>query len=232
MKSQLKSIPAIALLVAALATSCSSPQTPQRQVLRAGTPAAPTRVACVGDSITYGSGIVGRETNSYPAVLDRLLGEQYEVRNFGVGGATLLKQGDKPYWTQAAYLEVGAFAPQAIIIKLGTNDSKPQNWRHKGDFASDLEAMIDTFRRLPSHPQIWLCLPVPVYETRWGINEATVRGEIIPLIEKVADDKDVPVIDLYDALSDHPEMFSDKIHPNATGAKFMAEVVAAAVAGK
>ena len=52
------------------------------------------RVACVGDSITFGSGIKNRDQNSYPAQLGAMLGEKYEVRNFGVGGATLLKNGE------------------------------------------------------------------------------------------------------------------------------------------
>ena len=86
----------------------------------------PIRVACVGDSITYGSGVENREQNAYPAVLGRLLGERYEVRNFGVGGATLQKRGDKPYWSLDAYKDVTLFKPHIVVIKLGTNDSKPQ----------------------------------------------------------------------------------------------------------
>src|SRR2546427_157899 len=96
----------------------------------------PIRVACVGDSITYGSGVAGRETNSYPAVLGRCLGPRFEVRNFGVSGATLLKQGDKPYWNLPAFQDVSEFQPNAIVLKLGTNDSKPQNWAHKAEFAA------------------------------------------------------------------------------------------------
>ena len=58
------------------------------------------RVACVGDSITYGSGIADRAHDSYPAQLEQIL-KQYdtawEVDNFGVSGATLLTNGDLPY---------------------------------------------------------------------------------------------------------------------------------------
>jgi lysophospholipase L1-like esterase len=42
----------------------------------------------------------------------------------------------------------------------------------------------------------------------------------------------LPVIDLYAALSGKPEMFPDKIHPNAAGAKVMAEAVEAAILGR
>ncbi|MDQ3332921.1 MAG: GDSL-type esterase/lipase family protein, partial [Planctomycetota bacterium] len=79
-----------------------------------------TRVACVGDSITFGSGVADREKNSYPAVLDTLLGESYDVRNFGVSGATLQKRGDKPYWTLDEFKDVSAFKPHVVVIKRGT----------------------------------------------------------------------------------------------------------------
>ena len=94
------------------------------------------RLACVGDSITYGSGLSEREVNSYPAVLQKLLGEGYDVKNFGVSGATLLKSGDKPYWKQSEFKSATAFNPNIVVIKLGTNDTKPQNWSHKEEFAA------------------------------------------------------------------------------------------------
>ena len=194
--------------------------------------AGTVRVACVGDSITFGAGIRDRAKNSYPAVLGRLLGDGYDVRNFGVSGATLLKKGDKPYWKLKAFQQASDFQPNVVIIKLGTNDSKPQNWRHKADFDGDLRSLADHFTALPSKPTVWLCLPVPVYQTRWGINEKTVKGEISPIIEKVAAEKKLPTIDLHTALSGKPELFPDKIHPNAEGAALMAKAVAAAITGE
>src|SRR3712207_5545352 len=82
------------------------------------------RVACVGDSITYGAGVSGREKNSYPAVLGQWLGTKWDVRNFGVSGATLLKKGNRPYWKQQKFADALQFKPDVVIIKLGTNDSK------------------------------------------------------------------------------------------------------------
>ncbi len=183
------------------------------------------RVACIGDSITYGAGIEDRESHSYPAVLGQLLGERFEVRNFGVSGATLLKNGDHPYWTQPEFEAATRFGPDVVIIKLGTNDSKPQNWKRSAEFARDLTDMLVHFERLPSRPRIWLCLPVPAYEERWGINDDVIGRQVIPLIVQVADKKHVPVIDLYDALSGRPDLFPDKIHPDAAGAKRMAQTI-------
>ena len=48
------------------------------------------KVACVGNSITYGSRVENREQNSYPAQLPKLLGDEYEVKNFGVSATTAL----------------------------------------------------------------------------------------------------------------------------------------------
>ena len=159
-------------------------------------------------------------------MLGRLLGKEFTVRNFGVNGATLLKKGDLPYWKLKAFKDATAFGPNIVIIKLGTNDTKPQNWNQAGtEYEADLRALIAHFQKQPANPAIYLCLPVPVYQDRWGINEKTVT----PVIKKVAKDNKLPVIDLYKALSQKPEMFPDKIHPNAAGAKLMAETILAAL---
>ncbi len=190
------------------------------------------RVACVGDSITYGSAIKDRKNNNYPVVLGRSLGERFEVRNFGVSGATLLKKGDFSYWDRPEFGGATQFNPHVVVIKLGTNDTKPQNWKHADDYIADYEAMIDHFAALPAKPKIWLCSPAPVYQTRWGINEMSVVEGVIPMVRALAKRKSLPVIDLYTALSGKPEMFPDKIHPNAAGAKVMAETVEAAILGR
>jgi lysophospholipase L1-like esterase len=199
-------------------------------VCRAGD--EPIRVACIGDSITFGAGVENRNVNHYPLVLNKLLGDKYVVKNFGVSGATLLKQGDKPYWNLKEFKDAGDFNPNLIVIKLGTNDTKPQNWKNGAEFAGDLAAMVDHFAALPAKPKIFLCLPVPVYETKWGINEKDLTAGVIPAIKKVAEEKKLPTIDLYAALTNHPEMFPDKIHPNAAGAELLAKTVAGAIGGK
>ena len=187
-----------------------------------------TRIACVGDSITFGATMKDRAQNCYPAVLGRLLGKEYTVRNYGVNGATLLKKGDRPYWKLKAFKDATVFGLNIVIIKLGTNDTKPQNWNQAGtEYEADLRALIAHFQKQPSKPAIYLCLLVPVSQDRWGINEKTVDEGVIPVFKKVAKEKKLPLIDLHKALTGKPEMFPDKIHPNAAGAKLMAQTIQA-----
>jgi acyl-CoA thioesterase-1 len=181
------------------------------------------KVACVGNSITEGANIEAGKR--YPDVLQNLLGSGYEVRNFGLGGRTLLKKGDFPYWNEKLYADVLEWKPDVVIIKLGTNDSKPQNWKYKDEFVSDYQALVQSFKALSSTPKIYLCLPVPVYKTAWGITEEIVKGEVLPLVKQVAKKEKVKVIDLYKTLSGHAEMLPDGVHPDAAGAALMAEAI-------
>ena len=184
------------------------------------------RVACIGDSITYGENIPDREHDSYPASLQTILGEKYDVRNFGISARTVLRKGDFPYFNEPFFREARDFQPEIVIIKLGTNDSKPQNWQYKDDFRQDLSDLVDSFRMVTPSPEIYLCRPVPVYEDRWGIREGVITEEIVPIIEAVAAEKNIEVIDLHTPLSNHEALFPDKVHPNAEGARLMAETIA------
>lgn len=192
----------------------------------------PVRIACVGDSITFGAGIDKREENSYPALLGKKLGAQFVVRNFGVNGATLQKAGDNPYWKLPEFAQVAEYQPDLILILLGTNDTKPQNWKDRRTFEADARALVEHFLALPHKPKVWICLPVPVYATQWGINDETLFGQIMPALAHVAQEKKLPVIDLYDALSNRPDLFPDKVHPNALGADIMAHTIELAIMPK
>jgi lysophospholipase L1-like esterase/pimeloyl-ACP methyl ester carboxylesterase len=193
---------------------------------------SPVKVACIGNSITYGSGIPDRPRDSYPSQLARMLGEKWIVRNFGVGGRTMLKKGDFPYWKEEAWAEVKAFQPDVVIIKLGTNDTKPQNWKFAREFLADYRAMVNELQSLPSAPRIFLCKPVPAYASRWGINDSIIVHGVIPAVEQLAAEKNLPVIDLYTALSAKASLFPDQIHPDAEGAGIIARTVFKALTGK
>ena len=183
------------------------------------------RVACIGNSITFGAGIRNRSRDSYPSVLARMLGDSYWVKNFGVSARTMLNKGDHPYMNEPAYKNALAFNPNIVVIKLGTNDSKSFNWKYKADFMKDAQNMINAFKGLPSQPKIYLCYPSKAYLTGDGINDDIISKEIIPMIKKLAKKNDLSVIDLHTAMDGMPELFPDRIHPNEKGAQVMAKVV-------
>jgi lysophospholipase L1-like esterase len=70
------------------------------------------KVACVGDSITQGVGTI--LAKSYPKQLGIFLGSEFEVGNFGISGATMLRGGDKPYSQQLEYQE--QFPPLSLLL--------------------------------------------------------------------------------------------------------------------
>ncbi len=181
----------------------------------------PIRVACVGDSITQGAGTEGG--NSYPAQLGKMLGEKWKIGNFGISGTTMLKKGDSPYWKQGAFTNAQGFKPNVVIIMLGTNDTKPQNWKSKDDYAADYREMVETFLKLESKPRVYVCRPCPVIANgNWGINEPNVL-ELIPVIDKLAADWKLGVIDMHAALAGRAELIPDRVHPNNGGAEAMAK---------
>ena len=185
-----------------------------------------TRIACVGDSITYGAGIKDRKNMNYPVQLGKMLGSKYEVKNFGNSGSTMLKKGDKPFWKQQEYKAALDFNPNIVVIKLGTNDTKPQNWKHGVEYSDDYKSMISAFAKLSSKPKIYICLPVPVVKTRWGITDAIVNKDIIPALKKLSAQTKCGIIDLNSPFKDKHQLIPDHVHPNAAGATIIAETVA------
>jgi len=181
------------------------------------------KIACVGDSITAGVG-ASRGENNYPSLLARMLGPQYVVGNFGESGATLLKHGDSPFWQRGGYAASAAFAPKTVVIMLGANDSKPQNWAHQSEFAADYAALLDYYAALPTHPRLYVCLPAPVAKDNFGISEKVVQAEL-PLIRQVAAQKKATVIDVHGQVPNDPADFADGVHPNDAGYVQLASAV-------
>ncbi|MBR1932736.1 MAG: prolyl oligopeptidase family serine peptidase [Prevotella sp.] len=184
------------------------------------------RVACIGNSITDGHGIDMAPQRGYPALLQQFLGSGYVVKNLGVGARTLLNKGDHPYMQEQAWRDALAFRPDVAIIKLGTNDSKTENWQHGQEFEHDMQQMIDSLRASNAAMKIWLCTPIPAFKQTWTINDAVITNEIIPIINKVAQRNDCQVIDLHTQFAPYADMMQgDGIHPNEQGVRKIAELV-------
>lgn len=190
----------------------------------------PVRVACLGDSITEGAGTNDPAREAYPAQLAALLGSGYEVRNFGKGGATLLDVGDLPYRSLPHFAKACAFQPEIIVIALGTNDSKPQNWKNRERFASNYVSIIRQLRALPSNPRIFICQPMPAWPpSGWGISPEVIENELRPMIAEIARAEAVGLIDLFTPMRDQHALTPDHVHPNADGAAILARTVANAL---
>lgn len=190
----------------------------------------PIRVACIGNSITYGAGLQNPFRDSYPGVLEQLLGTGYDVRNFGISGRTTLQKGDRPYVRERLYVEALDFAPDIVTIKLGTNDTKPWNWVHKGEFEHDLSELVRSFQTLETRPRVILCLPVPAPEGGKSINEETLVRDVIPSIRRVAHRSGAEVLDLHEALKPYyPRCFPDGVHPDAEGSRAIAQTLYACI---
>ena len=186
------------------------------------------KVACIGDSITAGSGSI----TNYPTRLGKLLGTNYVVTDYGVSGTTMLKDGDYPYWNTASFTNSQNAAPNIVVIMLGTNDSKPQNWAHSAEFLSDYEAMIAIYTNLPSHPTVYINTPPTVSNTgNYGITDPVVTGQVTPLVEQAAQAMNCHLTDVNAATKGMPQNFPDNVHPNDTGAELIAEAVSFTLTG-
>ena len=189
----------------------------------AGEQAGRVRIACVGNSITFGDGIINRDLNSYPAQLQAILGDGYEVGNFGRNAATLSHRGDTPYIQQPEYGQALAFLPDIVFIELGTNDSKPHNRVDSAAFRQDCLNLIESFRRLPTRPRIVLLLPPPCFSTgTFDISDEYLREHIIPRLRDVAYEAGIEVVNLYNYFLDQGMWFPDHVHPSSVGAGLIA----------
>jgi len=186
------------------------------------------KIACVGDSITAGAG----SKVPWPKLLQQMLGDKWEVKNYGISARTLLKKGDHPYDKERMYGDAQHLKADVVVIMLGTNDTKPQNWKFKDEFVPDYKDMIATFNKNEPKPRIFACYPPLVPGTgNFGINEAGVK-EQIPMIDAIAKETGSGVIDIHGAFAGKDAMFPDKVHPNTEGATELAKAVYKKLTGK
>ena len=188
---------------------------------------AQIKVACIGNSITRGAGL--NKTEAYPSQLQLILGGRYEVRNFGMSGYTLLKNGDLPYMKTKKYRDALDWQPDIVIIKLGTNDSKPQNWKYKEEYLPNYLEMVNAFKDLPSHPKVYVCNPLPAFIPQGGINDSIISNNIMPMVKKVAKQTKSKIINLNKSFKGKGNLTSDGIHPTAEGAVYLAKQIAKAI---
>ena len=187
------------------------------------------KLACVGDSITWGFTIVNRGKYSYPAVLQQLLGEGFEVRNFGHNDAAARFDADTPYVSKKAYRDSLAWEPDIVLLMLGTNDTKPWNW-NPGIFREDYLRLVQSYLSLPSSPRVVLVAPIRIFKLIpvTILNPDVLEEGVRPAIRDIAAQLHLQLVDLYD-LFDSARLCRDGVHPQRDGARLLAETLFKAV---
>lgn len=186
------------------------------------------KVACIGDSVTAGYLLANPKSEAYPSQLQVLMGSQYEVKNFGYSGATLLKKGSKPYSKTKECSDAIAYQPDIAIIHLGLNDTDPRNWpNYKDDFEADYFWLIDALRKENPKVKIYICQMTPIFNEHLRFKSGTRDWfwQIQEHINEIAKANKVHLIDLHEKLYHRPDLFPDALHPTKEGAKILAQTV-------
>ena len=197
-----------------------------------------TVIACVGDSITKGerSGDVNRY--SYPAQLQDMLGDEYEVLNLGWGGATAQNTTSNPYKKTTQYRQAKESNADIVIVKLAHNDTKSANWDStnpeaaKAKFKTALKELVVEMQNLPSEPVVYMVTP------SWALGSSTdtiFADYMIPAINEIATELGCTVIDVNTVTQNKTELYSlegTNVHPNKEGYALIAETVYKSLMGK
>ncbi len=186
-------------------------------------PVPAVRVACVGDSLT--------QSSWYPTDLSEVLGTgKYLVSNFGAGSTTILLSSETPYMNNTRFRSALEFAPNVVIIMLGTNDAQPSLFHHNTSFVGDYLTLVNAFQVLPSKPKIWVVLPPPIFSNKSGaISPEYFTNTIVPLIKQAASQANLPTINVYSALEGYSIDFPDGIHPNKDASQIIANTIYKAI---
>lgn len=191
------------------------------------------KIACVGDSVTYGHGVSGWVANNYPKQLDTLLGDGYCVNNYGHSGATVQGTGDQPYISYSEYDESLEFDADIIIFMMGSNDSKPENWKNENAFCQQYLQRLEEYKENNPDVRIILCTPPTAFHPD-GVTEGLTNYDIDPeiveviadIVRSVAAEEGYELIDINDLTEGRRDLFlADNVHPNNSGAAFIAETV-------
>ncbi len=187
----------------------------------------PIKVACIGDSITAGTNLSA--TQKYHYFLAQLLGDGYEVKGYGVSGATALKDPKvgNSYWDHANFTKSTEFVPDVVIIMLGTNDTKGTNVTgglFEDYYIDNLTELVNHYKNQSQKPRIYLNTSPSAFTTNADYN-TLVSGELKAKITEVAEATGVNLIDVNAATASSEYFQTDGIHPNVTGAEAIAQAI-------
>lgn len=196
------------------------------------------RIACMGDSVTSGVGIElsVRARDSYPGQLQAMLGDTYEVLNFGRAGAYVVDENSKwknprpaaaSYSKTEKYKEALVSNPDIVVLCLGSNDSRTVNKDEPESTDELYEGLIrygKSMEELPSNPKIYIALSPYRYDV--PVCMKNLDEAILPTQEKVARDMGWGFIDLHNPTKNAhlsgKEIYTDKAHMTKEGYEIMA----------
>lgn len=202
------------------------------------------KVACVGDSITQGNNSADYHKTAYPVYLQRMLGYDYYVKNYGASGYSVVFEDEYSYKKNARYKEALELGADIMIFMLGTNDGNPskglKEWEgteRETRYYNNVNEYLDSFIETNPEMQIFMCLPAPLFSqsTRWGDWAEWARRieeYVIPLNSKIAEERNLPIVDIHSWAVEHPEMFPDGLHPLEETYKDYAQRVYDEIIGK
>lgn len=199
------------------------------------------RIACIGNSITTGARVPKPELQSYPAVLSDLLYSggytKYDVKNFGIGGATMLRFGTPNIWKLLDSLE--SFPPHIAIIEVGTNETVSagrHNWEHIAEFDKDYSDYIRAIRKIDPNCILILCSPLDMVIATEGLsperkNDLSERRpriwQLRKKIRSIAKAEGAYFLDLTKPFEGKTNLMTtgDGVHPNQEGYSYLATLV-------
>ena len=207
-------------MIAILATRC------HRAKQAAVSPAAPLRISCVGDSITYGFGLANRDETCWTVLLASLLPEGSETANFGVSGSCAMSSSAFP-WEQTAQAQLFRTSEEdLVLVMLGTNDVAAGDWDAQA-FEAEYAELIAAVMEKPNEPRVAVMLPPAVFGS--PVMEERLVNDAIPAMRRVAAGAGCAVIDLHALTEGHGEWFPDGLHPNEEGNAAIAAYVGEAL---
>ena len=192
------------------------------------------KVACIGDSITWGFTLLNPWKQAYPALLQQMLGEEYEVRNFGYNDASARFDADTPYVRKEVYRKSLAWNPDLVLLMLGTNDTKKRNW-DPDIFRRDYRRLVESYLALPSSPRVVLIAPIPISLIKGvallGVYPGPLETGVRPAVHEIGKEMGLQVVDLVDVF--HGGSYCiDGVHPQREGTRLMAERIYQEVFGQ
>ncbi|MDO4459214.1 MAG: GDSL-type esterase/lipase family protein [Clostridia bacterium] len=218
---KITSIIIMILLAAAFMCACGEKKSSEKEF--------PKVIACIGDSITEGYGLANPDTESYPAILQEIAGDDTAVYNFGLSGRCVMTDGMAPYTSERYYTQSLELGADMYIIMLGSNDARDGYW-NKENFKNELKTFTESYIETNPEARIVLMLPPSSFPNEYnpqpfGINPGIVSGELYDAVSEISSDLNTELVDIHDFTKNHMDNFPDGVHPDKEESRRIAEYI-------